>query len=53
MEYIYILNYETGECIIRTLPEHEDPELWLYTKGYSSDNIYYMIGNELLLDVKI
>lgn len=53
MEYIYILNYETGECTIRTIPSNEDPELWLYAKGYSTDNIHYMIGSALSLDIKI
>ena len=53
MEYIYILNYETGECIIRVIPSETDVEEWLYQQGYSQSSIHYMIGNELLLDIKV
>lgn len=53
MEYIYILNYETGECIVRTISNDIDVEEWLYSQGYSQSSIHYMIGSKLLLDIKV
>lgn len=54
MEYIYILDYETGTCTIRTIPNDIDVELWLYDEmGYKDSSIYYMIGSTLNLDIQV
>ena len=54
MDYIYILDYETGNCVIRTIPEDADIELWLYDEmGYKESQIYYMTSSTLNLDIQV
>ena len=53
MDYIYILNYETGECIIRIIPSDIDVEEWLYSQGYSQSSIHYMVSGNLSLDIQV
>lgn len=54
MDYIYILDYETGKCIITTIPsEYKDTEEWLYSQGYSQSLIHYMVSDTLSLDIQV
>lgn len=53
MEYIYILDYETGRCIITTIPSETDVEEWLYSQGYSQSSINYMVSGALSLDIDV
>ena len=54
MDYIYILDYETGRCIITTIPsEYKDVEEWLYSQGYSQSSIHYMVSGSLSLDIQV
>lgn len=53
MDYIYILDYETGRCIITTIPSNTDVEEWLYSQGYSQSSIHYMVSSALSLDINV
>lgn len=51
MNYIYILNYNTGECIIEKISKDiEDFDKYL-SNFYNLDEISYMITDEIRVSI--